>query len=276
MSFRKETRLPFSWFVRAGFLLFGLLGATLPGKAQARGAFRADRMDTVLYGVAYYPEYMPYERLDQDVQLMQKAGITVVRIGEFSWGLWEPEDGKFEFAWMDRAVEKLRAAAGLHYQEFSSLLRPLAPKDDPFQVGTDNRVSDWAEMLILDTAKPLAYYDHPFFAKYPAITRNAFGKGTLTYEGTALSDKLQQRVLLDVLKQAGLTGPDQELPVPVRVKHGSNRAGKTLHYYLNYSNDPQKLTYAYHSGMDLLSQATIADGQQVILKPWDAVIVEEK
>jgi len=28
------------------------------------------------------------------------------------------------------------------------------------------------------------------------------------------------------LKQAGLTGPDQELPVPVRVKHGSNRAGK--------------------------------------------------
>jgi len=67
-------------------------------------------MDTVLYGVAYYPEYMPYERLDQDVQLMQKAGITVVRIGEFSWGLWEPEDGKFEFAWMDRVVEKLRTA----------------------------------------------------------------------------------------------------------------------------------------------------------------------
>jgi len=48
----------------------------------------------------------------------------------------------------------LRDAAGLHYQEFSSLLRPLALKDDPFQVGADNRVSDWAEMLILDTAKP--------------------------------------------------------------------------------------------------------------------------
>ncbi len=79
-------------------------------RAQTRGAFRADRMDTVLYGVAYYPEYMPYERLDQDVQLMQKAGISVVRIGEFSWGLWEPEDGKFEFAWMDRVVDKLHAA----------------------------------------------------------------------------------------------------------------------------------------------------------------------
>jgi len=54
---------------------------------------------------------MPYDRVDQDVQLMQKAGITVVRIGESSWGLWEPEDGKFEYAWMDRVVEKLHAAA---------------------------------------------------------------------------------------------------------------------------------------------------------------------
>jgi len=87
MSFPQGTRLRFSWLPRAGLLLFGLLGTALPGKAQARGAFRADRMDTVLYGVAYYPEYMPYERLDQDVQLIQKAGITVVRIGEFSWGL---------------------------------------------------------------------------------------------------------------------------------------------------------------------------------------------
>ena len=67
-------------------------------------------MSTVLYGVAYYTEYMPYERLDKDVELMQKAGISVVRIGESSWGLWEPEDGRFEYAWMDRVVEKMHAA----------------------------------------------------------------------------------------------------------------------------------------------------------------------
>jgi beta-galactosidase len=176
----------------------------------------------------------------------------------------------------EMAPGPLREAAGLHYQEFSSLLRPLALKDDPFQAGADNRVSEWGEMLIPDTAKALAYYDHPFFAKYPAITRNSFGKGTLTYEGTLLSEKLQQNVILDVLKQAGLTGPDQDLPMPVRVKHGSNRSGRTLHYYLNYSSDTQKFTYAYRLGMDLLSQATVVQGQQVTLKPWDAAIVEEK
>src|SRR5882724_2817440 len=51
----------------------------------------------ILYGSSYYHEYMPYERLDQDVELMKKAGLSVVRMGESSWGLWEPEEGRFEF-----------------------------------------------------------------------------------------------------------------------------------------------------------------------------------
>jgi beta-galactosidase len=170
----------------------------------------------------------------------------------------------------------LREAAGVHYQEFSSLQRPVALKDDPFHAGADNRASDWAEMLIPDTAKPLAYYEHPFFGKYPAITRNSFGKGTLTYEGTVLSNKLQTEVLLSVLELAGLMGPDQSLPTTVRVKHGLNRKGKALHYYLNYSSDPQTVTYAYGPGADLLAQSAVARAQSIALKPWDAAIIEEK
>ena|SRR5215472_11575227 len=79
--------------------IFLLSSFALP---QSNASFRPDGMDTVLYGVAYYHEYMPYDRLEQDVQLMQQAGISVVRVGESSWGLWEPEDGHFDFAWMDR------------------------------------------------------------------------------------------------------------------------------------------------------------------------------
>jgi beta-galactosidase len=176
----------------------------------------------------------------------------------------------------EMAPGPLREAAGLHYQEFSSLVRPLALKDDPFQAGTDNKVSEWAEMLLPDTAKALASYDHPFFGKYPAITRNSFGKGTLTYAGTVLSDKLLESVILDVLKEAGLTSSDRDLPAPVRVKHASNRSGKTLHCYFNYSSDPQSFSYAYGSGMDLLAQAAVDRGQKLTLKPWDAAIVEEK
>jgi beta-galactosidase len=176
----------------------------------------------------------------------------------------------------DTAPGPLREAAGFHYQEFSSLRQPLALKDDPFHVGSENKVSEWAEMLVPDTAKALAYYDHPFFAKYPAITRNAFGKGTLTYEGTVLSGKLQEQVLLDVLQKSGLTGPDQSLPPMVRVKHGQNRKGRTLHYFLNYSVETQSFDYAYGPGTDLLAQNSAARGQKITLKPWDAAIIEEK
>src|SRR5690242_14291409 len=59
----------------------------------------------ILYGAAYYHEYEPYERLDQDIAMMKKAGLNVVRMGESTWSLWEPEDGRFEYAWMDRVVD---------------------------------------------------------------------------------------------------------------------------------------------------------------------------
>jgi beta-galactosidase len=175
----------------------------------------------------------------------------------------------------ERPPGPLRKAAGFSYQEFSSLREPLRLKGDPFDAGQDNKVSDWAEMLLPEGAEALAYYDHPFFGKYPAITRNHFGSGTLTYEGTMLSNALQQRVLFAVLKLAGLVGPDQNLPGPLRVKHGTNRRGKTLHYYLNYSSDPQTFLYSHRAGVDLLTRTNIAAGQKLTLKPWDLVIIEE-
>src|ERR1700712_336372 len=68
------------------------------------------KFDNILYGVAYYQENMPYERLDKDIQMMKDAGISVVRLGESSWGLFEPQEGQFEFAWMDRILDKMQKA----------------------------------------------------------------------------------------------------------------------------------------------------------------------
>jgi len=170
----------------------------------------------------------------------------------------------------------LRKAAGFRYQEFSSLAHPLALKYDPLKAGADNKVSEWAEMLILEGAQALAYYDHPFFGKYPAITRNRFGNGTLTYEGTVLSDTLQARVLLDEVQIAGLAGPDQELPAPIHVKHGTNRKGRLIHYYMNYSSTQQIVRYPYKHGEDLLTSTAVTPAQSLTLKPWDLVIIEEQ
>lgn len=70
-------------------------------------------MDELLYGVAYYDEYMPYERLAADVEMMKKAGINLVRIAESTWSTLEPEEGAFDFTHIDRVL-KAMGDAGIH------------------------------------------------------------------------------------------------------------------------------------------------------------------
>ena len=70
-------------------------------------------MDKLLYGVAYYDEYMPYERLDKDIQMMKEAGINVVRIAESTWSTHEPQNGVFDFTSVDRVLDAMHAA-GIH------------------------------------------------------------------------------------------------------------------------------------------------------------------
>ena len=50
-------------------------------------------MDRLLYGVAYYDEYMPCDRLDKDVEMIKAAGINLVRIAESTWSTCEPQEG---------------------------------------------------------------------------------------------------------------------------------------------------------------------------------------
>ncbi|GAP73262.1 beta-galactosidase [Candidatus Symbiothrix dinenymphae] len=72
--------------------------------------FAQYKFDNILYGAAYYHEYMPSERLDEDIKMMKAANVSVVRVGESSWALFEPQEGVFEFAWMDRILDKMQAA----------------------------------------------------------------------------------------------------------------------------------------------------------------------
>ncbi|MBX7527702.1 beta-galactosidase [Qipengyuania vesicularis] len=61
-------------------------------------------------GVCYYPEHWPEERWAEDARLMRETGLTRVRIGEFAWSRIEPEPGRFDWGWLDRAVEVLHEA----------------------------------------------------------------------------------------------------------------------------------------------------------------------
>lgn len=61
----------------------------------------------IYVGADYYPEHWPKERWDEDARLMKEAGFNVVRLAEFSWVLLEPEEGRFDFAWLDEAIAVL-------------------------------------------------------------------------------------------------------------------------------------------------------------------------
>jgi beta-galactosidase len=69
----------------------------------------------MFFGVDYYPEQwvFPYAGTadnpegawERDAELMTKAGINVVRVGEFSWGLCEPKEGQYDFLWLRRVMD---------------------------------------------------------------------------------------------------------------------------------------------------------------------------
>ena len=67
-------------------------------------------MKELLYGAAYYDEYMPYDRLDKDVEMRKKAGINTVRIAESTWSTCEPQPGEFDISHVERVMDAMEEA----------------------------------------------------------------------------------------------------------------------------------------------------------------------
>lgn len=61
-------------------------------------------------GVSYYPEVWPLDQVDENIRLMQDAGINLVRMGEFAWSNLEPEPGRYDDGWLRVVVEKMGTA----------------------------------------------------------------------------------------------------------------------------------------------------------------------
>ena len=76
--------------------------------ARATGTFTMNKSyshDSFLYGVVYYPEQWPEFQWDLDLSRIVDTGMNVVRMGEGAWSVWEPQDGHYDFALFDRALE---------------------------------------------------------------------------------------------------------------------------------------------------------------------------
>lgn len=63
----------------------------------------------MLHGADYNPEQWAYDEaiFEEDLRLMKKAKVNVMSVGIFSWAKLEPEEGIFDFNWLDTIINRL-------------------------------------------------------------------------------------------------------------------------------------------------------------------------
>lgn len=61
--------------------------------------------DMMQIGVYYYPEQWPQSQWERDIKNISNLGFEFIHMGEFAWAFMEPEEGKYDFKWLDKAVD---------------------------------------------------------------------------------------------------------------------------------------------------------------------------
>lgn len=164
---------------------------------------------------------------------------------------------------------------GISYSQFT-IPNGVRLKNDPYKAGeAQNHIHTWMELITPTTAEVLAYYDHPVWGKYAAITQNKYGNGLATYVGCMTTPVLTQEILRQALKKSNLWGKDQEWVFPIITKSGKNDQGKTIRYIFNYSATPSTITYSYANGIELLANKEVVQNSPLELEAWGVKIVEE-
>lgn len=80
-----------------------LLFFNLPMPAQNPDWF--PKKDMLTIGVYYYPEAWPEQQWARDMENIRKLGMEFVHMGEFAWYFMEPEEGHYNFDWLEKNVE---------------------------------------------------------------------------------------------------------------------------------------------------------------------------
>ncbi|NLI01259.1 MAG: beta-galactosidase [Chthonomonadales bacterium] len=81
----------------------------MSGGEKVVGTISFQREPPMRVGVDYYPEHWPEERWPVDARLMREAGLSVVRLAEFAWCRMEPQEGRYTFDWLERAIAILHS-----------------------------------------------------------------------------------------------------------------------------------------------------------------------
>lgn len=85
-------------------LLTTCCALTLTGNAFAQNKNWFNDQDLTITGAYYYPEHWNENQWERDLKKMHELGFEFTHFAEFAWAQLEPEEGKYDFAWLDKAV----------------------------------------------------------------------------------------------------------------------------------------------------------------------------
>ena len=167
----------------------------------------------------------------------------------------------------------LADAAGVHYQEFSNLLQPVAvtSESDGFSLSAGAAATDWSDGLVSGGSKIILGYDHPHFGRFPALVTTEHGNGRITTVGTLPNPALAADLIRWLVPET--TRGWAELPPSVTLRSATNRRGERIHVLHNWGWEP--VSVVLPRPMRDVLDAQAAPVQDLRLGAWDVQVLTE-
>ncbi len=177
---------------------------------------------------------------------------------------------------LDVAPAFLVNAAGAWYDEYTNLDTPLRlTSSGSLKLTEEARATRWLDGLINESAEVLAYYDHPVFCRFPAVTTRVFGAGRITYVGTVPSAALAGDLMRHLVPEPLGAGWLKTASATVKVTSGTTPDGKRTWFLCNWSGDQATVT-APRSVVDAITSTHTPAGTELTLGPWACLVLADE
>lgn len=162
----------------------------------------------------------------------------------------------------------LRDILGIWVEETDAL--PGGQKNSFTWRGKGYEAGLLCDILHPETARGLAFYEHDFYAGFPALTRNSFGEGRAYYVATRGDRDFYRDFVEQIAAEAGVAGvwkPVEGVEVAERRK-----AGERFLFFLNHDAESVRLTMEA-DGESLLDGSLRRKGETVVLEGKEVMVV---
>ena len=165
---------------------------------------------------------------------------------------------------------RLRDILGIWVEELDAL--PPDEQNRFIYKGREYVAGILCDVMHAEGAKIQASFEDDYYAGYPVLTKNTYGKGTAYYVGTISDNAFYSDYLWDICVEHGIK-PVLECDEDLEVTERSSEKGRYL-FVLNHS-DAEKQIKAPESMKDIISGTGYVAGDMVNLKGKDVKILKE-